>query len=162
MKTPHFEFHGTPLERARNGAVLGAIIATAFLLYVAGLYLLRGDGPFERLGTTVWGTIGMYYMLGLVAGPILGIVWPLRNSRAGSGLVVGLGGLIVYIVGLMTQQGSPLNWSLTDWGGPLTLGVLGFLLGFAFYRPPPQPAPPPEPTRLRTTWPEESESDGLE
>ena len=162
MKTPHFEFHGTPLERARNGAVLGAIIATAFLLYVAGLYLLRGDGPFERLGTTVWATIGMYYILGLVAGPILGIVWPLRSSRAGSGLVVGLGGLIVYVVGLMTQEGSPLNWSLADWGGPLTLGVLGFFVGVGFYRPPPKPAPPPEPTRLRTTWPEESDSDGLE
>jgi len=162
MRIPEFEFIGTRFERARSGAALGAIIATAFSLYVLGVYLLRGSGHFERLGTTFWSTVGMYYVAGLIAGPIIGLVWPLRSSRLGSGLVAGLGAFLVYTVAWMTQEGSPLNWSPRDWAGPLALGVLFFLGGTAVYRQPPEPAPPPEPSRLRTTWPEEQDPDQLD
>lgn len=138
---------------------MGAIMATAFSLYVFAAYLVQGDAPFEKLDTTLWATVVMYYVAGLVAGPIIGIVWPLRSSRAGSGLVAGLGAFLVYTVAWMTQEGSPLKWSPGDWAGPLTLGILFFFGAMAFYRTPPPPPPPPEPSRLRTTWPEETDSD---
>ena len=161
IQHPRFEFVGTPFERARSGAAKGAIMAAAFSLYVFALYLVQGDAPFQELGTTLWGAVAMYFVAGLIAGPIMGIVWPLRTSRAGSGLVAGLGAFTVYTVAWMTQEGSPLRWSLNDWAGPLLLSGLVFLGGMAVYRAPPPPAPPPEPSRLRTTWPEESDPDEL-
>jgi hypothetical protein len=100
-----------------------------------------------------------YYVAGLIAGPLFGIVWPLRKSRAGSGLVAGLAAFTVYTVAWMTQEGSPLRWSPADWAGPLLLSGLVFLGAIAFYRSPPPPAPPPEPSRLRTTWPAEEDPD---
>lgn len=159
MQNPRFEFVGTPFERARSGAVLGAIMATAFSLYVFALYLVQGDAAFRKLDTTLWSAVGMYYVAGLLAGPIFGIVWPLRKSRVGSGLVAGLAAFIVYTVAWMTQEGSPLRWSPGDWAGPLLLSAVVFLGGIAFYRSPPPPAPPAEPSRLRTTWPEEPDPD---
>ena len=140
---------------------MGAIMATAFSLYAFALYLVRGNAPFEKLDTTLWGTVMLYFVAGFVAGPIMGIVWPLRRTRAGSGLVAGLGAFIVYTVAWMTQEGSPLRWSTDDWAGPFLLAFLVFLGGMAVYRTPPPPAPPPEPTRLRTTWPEEPDPDEL-
>ena len=154
-----FEFVGTPFERARSGAVLGGIMATAFSLYVIAVYLVQGRAAFEKLDTTPWGAIIMYYVAGLVAGPIFGVVWPLRKTRAGSGLVAGLAAFIVYTVAWMTQEGSPVRWSQSDWAGPLLLSGLVFLGGIAFYRSPAPPAAPPEPSRLRTTWPEEPDPD---
>lgn len=159
MQRVHFEFAGTPFERARTGAVLGAIMATAFSLYVLAVYLVQGEAAFEKLDTTLWGAIVMYYLAGLLAGPIFGIVWPLRKSRAGSGLVAGLAGFIVYTVAWMTQEGSPLRWSAGDWAGPLLLSGVVFLGGIALYRSPPPPVAPPLPARLRTTWPEEPDPD---
>ena len=161
MQHHRFEFVGTPFERARSGAKLGATMATAFSLYALALYLVQGDAPFRRLETTLWAMVLMYYVAGLIAGPIMGIVWPLRTSRAGSGLVAGLLAFIVYTVAWMTQEGSPLRWSVNDWAGPLLLSGLVFLGGIAIYRTPPQPAPPPEPSRLRTTWPAEADPDEL-
>ena len=161
MPHPRFEFVGTPFERARSGAKMGAIMGTAFSLYAFALYLVQGDAPFEKLDTTLWATVMRYYVAGLLAGPVMGLVWPLRTSRAGSGLVAGLGAFIVYTVAWMTQEGSPLNWSLSDWAGPLLLSGVVFLGGMAVYRAPPPPAPPAEPSRLRTTWPEEPDPDEL-
>lgn len=161
MQHPRFEFAGTRFERARSGAMLGVIMGTAFSLYAFALYLVQGDAPFAKLDTTLGATVVRYYVAGLLAGPIVGIVWPLRSSRAGSGLVAGLGAFIVYTVAWMTQEGSPLKWSHNDWAGPLLLSVLVFLGGMAVYRAPPPPAPPPEPSRLRTTWPEEPDPDEL-
>jgi len=139
--SPRFEFIGTPSERARSGAKMGAIMATAFSLYAFALYLLRGNAPFEKLDTTLWATVLMYYVAGFVAGPIIGIVWPLRSTRVGNGAVAGLGAFLVYTVAWMTQEGSPLKWTLEDWAGPLALAVLSFFGGMAIYR-----APPPPPT----------------
>ena len=161
MQHRRFEFVGTPFERARSGAAMGAIMGTAFSLYALALYLVQGDAPFEKLDTTLWATVVRYYVAGLLAGPIMGLVWPLRNSRGGSGLVAGLLAFIVYTVAWMTQEGSPLKWSFTDWAGPLVLSGLVFLGTTAVYRAPPPPAPPPEPSRLRTTWPEEPDPDEL-
>lgn len=138
---------------------MGAIMATAFSLYVLAVYLVQGQVAFEKLDTTLLGAIVMYYVAGLVAGPVFGLVWPLRKSRAGSGLVAGVAAFIVYTVAWMTQEGSPLRWSSGEWAGPLLLSGLVFLGGIAFYRSPPPAAAPPEPSRLRTTWPEESDPD---
>jgi hypothetical protein len=156
---PRFEFIGTPSERARSGAKMGAIMASAFSLYVISLYLMRGNAPFETLDTSLWASVLRYYVAGFVAGPIIGIVWPLRVTRVGNGAVAGLGAFLVYTVAWMTQEGSPLKWSLEDWAGPLGLGVLFFLGGMIFFRPPPPPPPLPDPVWLRTTLPEEKDPD---
>jgi hypothetical protein len=156
---PRFEFTGTATERARSGAKMGAIMATAFSLYVFVLYLLRGNAPFEELDTTVWATVLMYYVTGFIAGPVIGIIWPLRSTRVGNGAVAAVGAFLVYTVAWMTQEGSPLRWSLEDWAGPAALGVLFFFGGMAFYRAPPPPPPLPEPVWLRTTLPEEKDPD---
>ena len=156
---PRFEFIGTPWERARSGLKMGAIIASAFSLYVVALYLMRGNGPFESLDTTLWASVLRYYIAGFVAGPIIGIVWPLQSTRVGNGAVAGLGAFLVYTVAWMTQEGSPVKWSLQDWAGPMALGVLFFFGGIAFYRPPPPPPPLPEPVWLRTTLPAEEDPD---
>ena len=148
------EIPGTPLERARSGALFGAAMATLGALYVLGRYLLRGQEPFEQHGVTVAAVIVSYYGAGVVAGGCLGVLWPLRRTRAGAAVLGAVGGVLFYgAIGVMSA-GSPLGWRAGEWAPPVVMGLVWAVLSATvMYRPSKPTAPPPAPSRLRTVRP---------
>ena len=154
------EMPGTPLERARSGALLGLGMATLGALYVLVLYLVRGQAPFERHGATVWAIILSYYAAGIVAGGCLGVLWPLRRSREGAAILGAVGGFVVYAAVGVMRAGAPPAWREIEWTPPIIMaGIWAVLSATVMYRPPRPPAPPPAPSRLRTLRPPSGDDD---
>ena len=154
------EMPGTLFERARSGALLGAGMATFGALYVLGLYLVRGEAPFERHGATVGATVLGYYGAGILAGGCLGVLWPLRRSRDGAAVLGGIGGFLAYSAVSVMRAGIPLAWREIEWTPPLVMaGIWAVLSATVMYRPPRPQAPPPAPSRLRTLRPPSGDHD---
>lgn len=80
-------------DRFKTGIGWGWRFAAVYIVFVLGLFLLRGPGPFERSGTTLPMVIAAYTVAGLIGGGIFGILLPLGRTRFGAALL----GLIVAV-----------------------------------------------------------------
>lgn len=154
MSTENIEITGTPVDRLMNGAKFGAGVAVLLSLYVCGLWLLRGDAPFQRLGVTLPAVVAAYFVGLSAAGATIGLIWPLRRSRPGAGLVAAVGAFLVYTAVGVAMFGAFTTWGIAQWGTSVGIAAIWFLLGAAvLYRPPPEVVPAPPPSRLRTVRP---------
>lgn len=89
----------------------GLFIATGFSVWVLGLYLFRGNTPFEKLGTTLGAVILTYYCAAILIGPLAGLLLPLaRAGRPGAALVGALTAVPLYAMVLITLEGIP-SWT---------------------------------------------------
>lgn len=80
-------------DRLKAGITWGLCFVATYIVFVIGLFLLRGPGPFERSGTTLPKVVAAYAIGGLVGGAVFGILLPLGRTRVGAallGLVVAL------------------------------------------------------------------------
>ena len=149
-------FAGETIDRAKQGAMAGAFMASLFSLYVLVLYLLRGNAPFEKLGVSLVGVVIAYCACGLSAGALAGVLWPLTRTRLGATLVGFLSGFLVYAGVGVTMDGPPTSWEPFHWWGAAILGlIVGGGLANVWYSQahPRSPKPAPEPSRLRTARP---------
>jgi hypothetical protein len=81
-------------------------IATAFSGWVLAVHFFRGDGPFERLGTSLGATVLLYFSAALVVGPVVGLLLPVaRAGRAGAALTGTVAAVPLYAMGLVTLEG---------------------------------------------------------
>ena len=154
MAAESIEITGTPVERLMNGAKFGACMAVLLSLYVGALWLVRGDAPFERLGVTLPAVVAADFVGFSAAGATIGLIWPLRRSRPGAGLIAAVGAFLVYTAVGVTMFGALTRWDVAEWGTSAAIAAIWFLLGSTvLYRPPPEVIPPPPPSRLRTVRP---------
>jgi hypothetical protein len=72
------------LQRIKTGVGIGLIFASLYSLYMIGLYVIQGEEPFPRMGTTVLTVIATYFSGGITAGAVVGILRPLGRWRLGA------------------------------------------------------------------------------
>lgn len=75
--------------------LVGLCIATIFSAWVSLLFVMSGDAPFAKYGTSVAVVIFTYYGAALLIGALVGVLLPFaRAGRAGAaltGIVAGMG-----------------------------------------------------------------------
>ena len=76
---------------------MGLLIATAFSAWVMLLFMLRGDAPFAKHGTSIAAVLGMYYTAAVIVGALVGVLLPLaRAGRTGAALTGIVAGMALY------------------------------------------------------------------
>jgi hypothetical protein len=154
MGGENIEITGTPRERFSNGAKFGLGMALLLSLYVLLLRGVRGNGSFEKLGVTVSAVIVAYLVGFTLAGGAIGLLWPMRRTRPGAGVLAAVGAIIVYTAVGVPMFGSPLAWGLSQWLGTVFIAAIWFgLISTVFFRPPPTVVGSPPPSRLKSVWP---------
>jgi hypothetical protein len=154
MGGENIEITGTPSERFLNGAKFGVAMALLLSLYVLLLRAVQGNEPFEKLGVTVPAVIIAYLAGFTLAGGAIGLLWPIRRTRPGAGVLAALGAFIVYTAVGVPMFGSPFEWGLGQWLGTLFIAAIWFgLISTVFFTPPPTVVGSPPASRLRSVWP---------
>lgn len=74
------------LRRVLWGAKTGTIFGLAFSLLALVIFLLGGQGPFEANHSSFGRIVGAYFLGGLSAGIIVGILRPLTASKVGAAM----------------------------------------------------------------------------
>jgi|RhiMethySRZTD1v2_1073278.scaffolds.fasta_scaffold1413962_1 hypothetical protein len=113
----------------------GLFIATGFSVWVVGLYLRRGAAPFEKLGTTLWAVILLYFCAAIVVGPFVGLLLPLaRANAAGAALVGTVTAIPIYGMAAVMLEGFR-GWTLSKALALLVIALLfGVPVGLAYRR----------------------------
>jgi len=114
----------TLLKNVRWGIAYGLGFASMFVLYVLGLFAIRGAQPFEHLGTTLTECIVFYVAGGIMTGTMVGLLRPLLVTRRGA-MVVGAVALVPMGFGAMLMVAGPIaRWDKGEWVIPLVYSVL--------------------------------------
>jgi hypothetical protein len=114
----------TLLKNVRWGIAYGLGFASMFVLYVLGLFAIRGAQPFEHLGTTLTGCIVVYLVGGIMTGAVVGLLRPLLVTRRGA-MVVGAVATVPTAAGAMLLVAGPIaRWDKGEWVIPLVYSVL--------------------------------------
>jgi hypothetical protein len=114
----------TLLTNVRWGIAYGLGFASMFVLYVLGLFAVRGAQPFERLGTTLTGCIALYLAGGIMTGTLVGLLRPLLVTRRGA-MVVGAVATVPTAAGAMVLVAGPITrWDKGAWVVPVGYSVL--------------------------------------
>jgi hypothetical protein len=96
-------------DRLKTGIGWGWRFAAVYIVFVLGLFLLRGPGPFERSGTTLPMVIAAYAIAGMIGGGVFGLLLPLGRTRLGAaflGLIVAVP--VMHVVSLAVDlEGAP-------------------------------------------------------
>ena len=132
---------GCDLRYAGCGSRLFLGIGTAILLAlvyaaIAAASVIIGEGAptLERAGLTLGGLIGLYFLAAVIAGTILGLLFPLARRRWGAGL---LGFLVAWIVyGLVLLHIDPPELFGPFIFAAIPAALTGIPLGFHFWTEP--------------------------
>jgi hypothetical protein len=76
--------HHPPRASLRWGMAWGLWFATAYAAFAVFLALMRGTTWHHGVGLSTWQIVGIYYVVGVAAGIVLGLVRPLTGSRVGT------------------------------------------------------------------------------
>jgi hypothetical protein len=114
------------LANIRNGMVWGLMMAMLYILFVLGMYVLRGSASFNAQHVSLGEVILSYLICGLGGGAIVGTLAPLTRTRFGVTVVGIVVGLFVGISFGIVDQGMPMQWSHKTW---VTFMLTGVLLG---------------------------------
>lgn len=124
------------LVGAMLGAALGLAYAIFYSIYILVLYLVRGSAPFDAHGVTLLETGTVYFLGGLAAGTLAGLLHTLARTAPGAVLV---GAISAGPVGLLVHYSTeglhvPPDW-LTIVSFSLALGgPVGLVLRHQFGR----------------------------
>jgi hypothetical protein len=117
------------MHSAREGIVVGVIMATLYSAFVVVVYAVNGSRPFVEHGVTLPGVIAAYYAGGVFAGALLGTLWPRVRSRLEAMLVGILGAFVVVMAAGVAMYGYPSSWNDASWISilftALAFGILG-------------------------------------
>jgi len=86
----------TVIANLRWGATLGLTGAAGLSLFVLVLAALRGSTEYPQYGMTTWSVIESYFVVGLPAGLLVGLLRPLLRWRVGGALVGYLAAAVIY------------------------------------------------------------------
>lgn len=124
---------GEMIEDVVLGTKFTLVGATAYSLYVLGLFALRGSQPFERQSTSVLSVILAYYVAALLAGTVIGILLPLGHSKWGKALIGSVASIPVYASAAISVQGFA-PWSTLEVVLLLLVSVgFGSIVGLAIH-----------------------------
>lgn len=102
-------------DRVRTGIILGAIMATLYSLWVLIVYVFHGAAAFTALDITFGGLVLTYYVTGIAAGALIGLLSPLARSKAGAMLVGWLGAFLVTVGISLNMFGFFTKWVPANW-----------------------------------------------
>lgn len=108
----------------RGWAILGAIIACFYVIYVVGLYLVSGSGPFDRAGVTLPSLVVAYLVSGTIGGAIIGLLRPLASSFGGLLAVAILTGFVAVCGVEVAMYGFISRWHQREWVQAIASAVL--------------------------------------
>jgi hypothetical protein len=93
-------------------------------MYAIVLYALRGQAPFEAIGTSLGQVIASYFAGGILGGAMVGVLWPLARHREGA-IVIGIvTAFVVVAAARFASVGSFARWSSDIWVGTIIAAVL--------------------------------------
>jgi len=96
-----------------KGVGLALFVATGFSGWITVLRITTGTAAFDQLDTTYEATVALYYGGGLVAGILLGLLWPLHRWPLGSALL-GILGMFPLYVGVELTKAPRSDWLSGD------------------------------------------------
>lgn len=79
--------------------------AAVLCLYVLGVFLVRGNRPFERHQTSLGEMLLAYMGWALLSGGVIGILWPIGRSKWGKALVGTAVSILFYGASWMAVSG---------------------------------------------------------
>lgn len=99
-------------------------------LLVLIIYAFRGPRPFAQIGISLGATIGLYFVGGVIAGLLLGLLFPFTIWRSGA-VVVGM------VVASPLYLGAAVVLGLPDLAaGVVASVVVGGVAGYSLWSPP--------------------------
>lgn len=113
---------------ARNlfrGIGLGIAGSILYSLIAILIYVISGQDAFAAHHTTLLATVGAYWMGGLGAGLILGLLWPLGRWTWGAGLIGFLCAVVVWLGIAVASDGR----DAFDTGNLILILVLAVVFG---------------------------------
>jgi hypothetical protein len=110
----------------RWGVAHGLGFAAFCSLWVTILMLVRDSIPFTRLGRSYLGAIVLYYVGGIAAGLVMGLLRPLARSKVGKLCTIFLFPPIIALGICLVIFGSPSQWAA---GALLTLVAWSAIMG---------------------------------
>ena len=99
----------------RWGVWWGLRLAAFFTAVVVLEYIALGAAPFAHIGMSLLSTIGTYFVVGVTAGAVVGMLRPFTNTFYGS-VSVGIAGAFVGAVVIVSMKSGPPNhWGYVEW-----------------------------------------------
>ena len=116
------------------GAFFGLILGLMYSAIALAIYLNRGSRPFEANEVTLFSTVVIYLLGGLLGGSFTGLLSPLTRTRTGS-IGVGMLAFLPVIFGFsFIVEGAPSGWdNATVIVIVLTAVLLGGWAGYLFW-----------------------------
>ncbi len=100
------------IHRLRSGLWWGLSFATVYSVWVLGIWLVRGNATFERLGITLLQVVAAYFISGAVGGLTVGLLMPLGQTPLGAAILGFIVAVQVFAAVAISMEGWPINWLL--------------------------------------------------
>jgi len=108
------------------GVVMGVSMGVFFCLIALGIFLFRGNRPFDANHVSVARTLSIYLMAGALGGLVVGLTLPLTRWMPGAALVAFLATFVVWFC---------VGWSLSPQEPLISILHTSAVLGAAFGLP---------------------------
>ena len=106
------------------GVGSGALMALAYSIVALMIYAVFGAHVLHTPGLTIGLVLISYWVGGLTAGLLVGMLRPLSRFRWGPYLLGAIAGTAVFAAFQASTMGPMWRWSWGDWTTPLILGVV--------------------------------------
>jgi hypothetical protein len=113
------------VSRLAWGVRWGALFGAAFVMIAVAIYFLSGKSAFESHRTTLLRMVLTYFVGGVLAGTVVGLLKPLTNSKTGAAIVGFAAALPVATLIRFATDGFGL-WQRSD---TIEAIVMGLILG---------------------------------
>jgi hypothetical protein len=106
------------------GVKNGAFMAAAYSIAALVIYAVLGNHAIHTPGLTIGLVLESYWVGGLTAGLLVGILRPLSKLRWGPYLLGAIAGITVFAAFQASTMGPMWRWSWGDWIEPCILGTI--------------------------------------
>ena len=106
------------------GVGSGAVMALAYSVLALMIYAILGNHAIHTRGLTIGLVLISYWVGGLTAGLLIGVLRPLSRLRWGPYLIGAVAGIAIIAAFQASTMGPMWRWSLNDWATPLILGII--------------------------------------
>ena len=116
------------------GAFFGLVLGLMYSALALVIYLTRGSEPFEANEITLFSTVMIYLLGGLLGGSLMGLLSPLSRTRPGS-IAVGMLAFLPVTLGFaFISEGAPSRWdNAVVFASMMTAVLLGGWTGYLFW-----------------------------
>lgn len=106
------------------GVTQGAIMALAYSILALIIYAVLGNYALHTPGLTIGAVLISYWVGGLTAGCLIGLLRPLSRFNWGPYVIGAIAGTAVFAAFQASDLGPMWRWSLSAWTTPLILGTI--------------------------------------